>query len=88
MFWKLLDKLGLKQGNETLKNSISPNKWAAHFQNDSYNHNTKKPLPQNTKEEGPIDYSISDEEIKLGLYILKEGKSIGHDGVSNKVLAF
>ena len=47
----------------------------------------RTPLPENTMEEGPLDYPISDEEIKLGAYILRQGKSPGHDSISNEMIS-
>ena len=87
MFWKLLDKLGRKQEKDILKDSISPTKWVDHFQNVSHNPNVNKLLPHNPREEGPMDYSISQEELMLGTYILKQGKSTGYDGISNEMLS-
>ena len=87
IFWKLLDKLYQKQGDDILKGSISPNKWVGHFKDVLYNPNTPKKLPKNTKETGPLDFAVSDEEIKLGAYILRIGKSPGHDSISNEMIA-
>jgi hypothetical protein len=60
-FWKLLDKLDQKRGDDILKENISPNKWVDHFKDVLYNPNTPKSLPKNTKEEGHLDFPISDE---------------------------
>ena len=35
---------------------------------------------------GPLDYEISEEELRLGAYILKNGKAPGHDRISNEML--
>ena len=47
----------------------------------------KSPLPKNTAEWGILDYEITDEEINLGSYILRNGKAPGHDSISNEMLS-
>ena len=86
-FWKLLDKLEQKHGDDILKESISCNKWIGHFKGVLRNPNRSESLPINTRNEGPLDYSISNEELEVGAYILRQGKSPGHDSVSNEMLS-
>ena len=86
-FWKLLDKLDQKQGDDILKENISPNRWVSHFKEVLYNTNTPKSLPKNTREERPLGFPISDEEIKLGTYILRQGKAPGYDSISNEMIS-
>ena len=45
-----------------------------------------KPLPKNTTESGILDHDITDEEIKLAAYVLRNGKAPGHDSISNEML--
>ena len=87
IFWRLLDKLDQKQGADVFKESISSNRWIAHFKGVLHNPNIASSLPKNTTREGPLDYSISNEEIELGAYILRQGKSPGHDCISNEMIS-
>ena len=86
-FWKLLDKLDQKRGGDIFKESVSSNKWVNHFKGVFHNPNISGPLPENTKGQGSLDYSISKEEIALGAYILRQGKSPGYDQISNEMIA-
>ena len=86
-FWKILDKMEQKPDDVFFKRSISEQRWTAHFKTIFQSPNGKTPLPENTSERGPLDYEISDEEIKLGAYILKNGKAPGHDSISNEMLS-
>ena len=76
MFWKLLDKLGQKQGNEILKINIHQTNGSLIFKMFLITTTLKSRCLKTSKKRGPIDYSISDEEIKLwggggGAYILR-----------------
>ena len=86
-FWKLLDKIDHKHDDSIFINSISEGRWIAHFQNILQGPLGKCPLPKNTVKQGPLDFEISDEEIKLGSYILRNGKSPGHDSISNEMIS-
>ena len=46
-----------------------------------------EPLPKNTTRTGVLDHDITDEELKLGAYILRNGKATGHDSISNEMLS-
>ena len=78
-FWKLLEKLEHKENDEIFKQAIPEKKWTSYFK--SVFHSTNQPnsgeFPKNTAEKGPLDYKISDEEIKLASYILRKGKATG-----------
>ena len=88
LFWKLLEKLEHKQNDDIFKLGTSGERWVARFktvlQDPSIGNNTQ--LPKNTAEIGPLDFEISDEEIKLGAYILRHGKSPGIDCISNEMI--
>ena len=66
---------------------ISGKRWISHFESIS---NTKKgvtqTLPPKSKEKGQLDYEITMDEVKLGAYILHNGKATGHDIISNEML--
>ena len=68
---------------------ISSNRWEAHFKSVLQNPNIghKGQLPQNTAEQGPLDFEISEEEIKIGAYILRHNKSSGMDCISNEMIS-
>ena len=86
-FWKLLDKLDKKKDN-VFREEISEERWVSYFKSIS---NTKEGatniIPPNTEAKGKLDYEISDEEIKLGCYILRNGKASGYDSISNEMIA-
>ena len=44
-------------------------------------------LSENTKDDGPLDFPITDEELKQGMYILKRGKASGYDSVSYEMIS-
>ena len=88
-FWKLLDKLDYKQKDDIFMQGISSNRWEAHFKSVLQNPNIgqKGQLPQNTAEQGSLDFEISEEEIKIGAYILRHNKSSGMDCISNEMIS-
>ena len=63
--------------------------WKTHFKGVLHNPNigSNSKLPLNTTESGPLDYEITEDEIKLGAYILRLGKSPGIDCISNEMIA-
>ena len=87
-FWKLLDKLDKKKDDNVFKEGISGERWVSHFISIS---NKKEGMtntfPSNTKSKGKLDYEITIDEIKLGAYILRNGKAPGHDSISNEMIA-
>ena len=85
-FWKLLDKFEHKQDNKAFKSAISEDRWTSHFKNIFQEPNANDPLPKSTVDQGPLDFEISDEEIQLGSYILRNGKSPGYDSISNEMI--
>ena len=44
------------------------------------------PLPGNPSVTGVLDGDISDEEIQIAAYVLRNGKSVGFDNISNEML--
>ena len=86
-FWKLLDKLEQKQDDTIFKQGISDQRWVSHFKSIFQGSTGNKPLPQNTAEIGELDRDISEEEMKLAAYILRNGKSPGYDSISNEMLS-
>ena len=68
---------------------ISSNRWKTHFKSVLHNPTigNKGQLPHNTAERGPLDFEISDEEIKTGSYILRHNKSSGMDCISNEMIS-
>ena len=86
-FWKLLDKMERKQDDTIFKQGISEQRWTTHFKAIFQGPKENLPLPKNTTELGILDYEISDEEINLGAYILRNGKAPGHDSISNEMLS-
>ena len=88
-FWELLDKLEHKPNDNFFMQGICGDRWKVHFKNvlQKPHVNDDGQLPQNTAETGPLDFEITDEEVKLGAYILKHGKSPGIDCISNEMIS-
>ena len=85
-FWKLLDKMEKKKDDSVFKQGISNHRWVSHFQSIFRDPINAKALPTNTAENGELDQEISDEEIKIAGYILRNGKASGFDSISNEML--
>ena len=82
-FSKLLNKLDKKQNDNIFKEKIPGETWKAHFKSlFNKKHEETNTFPPNTNENGILDYEISMEEIKLGSYILRNGKAPGFDSIS------
>ena len=58
----------------------------SHFKSIFQDSNNSHPFPENTKESGELDREITDEEIKIASYILRNGKAPGFDSISNEML--
>ena len=87
MFWNLLGKLDEKKNDNIFKEGISGERWKAHFKSISNSKQGETNIfPPNTKENGQLDYEITIEEIKLGAYILRNGKAPGYDSISNEMI--
>ena len=86
IFWKLLDKLEPKQNDDLFKKGISGQRWVNHFKS-IFTSDTAQPLPDNPRENGPLDYPISEDEFNNASYILKPGKAVGIDGISNEMIS-
>ena len=85
-FWNLLEKMEKRTNDTALKQGISNQRWVSHFKSIFHNSACNTPLPENTAETGILDREISDEEIKLAAYILRNGKSPAFDSISNEML--
>ena len=81
-----MDKLKPNQNEDLYKKGISGQRWINHFKS-ILTSNTAQPLPANPNENGPLDYPITDDEINSASYILKPGKAVGADGVSNEMIS-
>ena len=86
-FWKLLDKLDHKPNETIFKNNISQERWTAYFKSIFYNPLNNRDLPENPTDEGPLDFEISDEELEICAYILRNGKSPGLDRISYEMIS-
>ena len=85
-FWKLLDKFEKRNDDTIFKQGIKDHRWVSHFKSIFQNPSADKPLPRNTAELGELDQDISIEELKIGAYVLRLGKSPGFDSISNEML--
>ena len=85
-FWRLLDKMEKKKDDTVFRQGISNHRWVSHFKSIFQDSNKSHPFPENTRERGELDKEITDEEIKLASYILRNGKAPGFDSISNEML--
>ena len=85
-FWKLLDKMEQKKDDTVFKQGISNHRWVSHFQSIFRDPEKNVSLPMNTRENGELDREITDGEMKLAAYILRNGKAPGFDSISNEML--
>ena len=86
-FWKLLGRLDRKNDDTIFKEGISSQRWTSHFKAIWQGPHPNLPLPLNTAEQGPLDYEITPKEIEFGAYILRNGKAVGYDRISNEMLS-
>ena len=85
-FWKLLDKMEKKSNDTLFKQAIKDQRWVSHFKSIFNSPTGNKPLPENTAEYGELDSEITLDELKIGAYVLRLGKSPGFDSISNEML--
>ena len=76
-----------KTNMTTLSLNKVDQQWVSHFKTIFQGPSGDDPLPQNTAETGILDRDISDEELKLEAYILRNEKVPGHDTISNEMLS-
>ena len=84
--WKLLDKMEKKSNDTIFKQGIKDQRWVSHFKSIFNNPEGANPLPKNTAEFGELDREITPDELKIGAYALRLGKSPGFDSISNEML--
>ena len=82
-FWKLLKKISANKTRGSI--NIPPYTFAEHFKS-ILTANNPGELPPDDKEGGPLDYNISLEELKKATGILKPGKALGMDNISNEMI--
>ena len=85
-FWKMLDKFEKKSDDTVFKQGITNQRWISHFKSIFNNPTGDKDFPKNTEESGELDFDISLNELKIGAYVLRLGKSPGFDCISNEML--
>ena len=84
-FWKLLDKLNAKVDENIFKKGISGNRWKTYFQQ-LFTKTNDIDIPSCSDSNGPLDYDITLEELEIGSYVLRPGKSTGRDGILNEMI--
>ena len=76
-----------RKSNDTVfKHAIKDQRWVSHFKSIFNSPTGNKPLPENTAEYGELDSEIILDELKIGAYVLRLGKSPGFDSISNEML--
>ena len=83
-FWKLLDKLSGKKTNNSI--FVSRTSLSNHFKT-LLNSNDQNEIPPVNNETSQLDYPISLDELKKASAILKAGKAVGVDNLSNEMLS-
>ena len=82
-FWKLLEKLSDKKTN--ISNYVSHDSFSNHFKY-LLNSNNRNDIPPRSRETGELDNPITIEELKKASEILKPGKAVGVDNLSNEMI--
>ena len=85
-FWKLLDKLDGPRVEDMFKDCISGDRWNHHFKKVLRDEGGEHSYPEDSLEEGPLDYEMSGEELDDASYVLKPDKSSGYDSLSNEMI--
>ena len=83
-FWKLLGKLSPKKTN--LSDNMSHDTLSIYFES-LLNSNSHVELPPDNNERGKLDHSITLDELMKASSILKPGKSVGIDNISNEMIS-
>ena len=86
-FWKLLDRLERKNDDTSFKKRILSERWTSHFKSVFQSQRMNLPLPRDTAETGFLDYEITEEEIYLCAYVLRNRKASAYDRISNEMLS-
>ena len=81
-FWKLLDKLSPKKPSI---NNFPHDALSSHFKS-LLNSKSYVALPPDSNERGLLDYIITLDELKKASAILKPGKALGIDNLSNEMI--
>ena len=71
-FRELLDRMEQKEDDTIFKRGISNHRWVSHFRS-IFHDPGNQPLPKNTKLAGELDRDITNTEMKLAAYILRNG---------------
>ena len=82
-FWKLLDRLSPKKSS--ISGDLNHDVLTSHFKS-LLNTNVCTQMPRDSNEMGQLDYIITLEELKKASAILKPGKALGIDNVSNEMI--
>ena len=82
-FWGLLRKFSNKKNPDTLY--LSHQNLSEHFKK-ILNSTTNVQLPDDSTEEGPLDYYITLHELERASDILRSGKAFGYDNISNEMI--
>ena len=85
-FWKLLDKLDGPRFEDMFKDCISGNRWTQHFKTVLREENREIVYPEDSLEQGVLDYMITGEELDEASYVLRRDKSSGYDSLSNEMI--
>ena len=81
-FWKILKKMS---PNKSESSGITPIAFVKHFQS-LLSTSTKIDISRDS-DNGPLDYTITQEELKQASHILKPGKATGIDSISNEMIS-
>ena len=83
-FWKLLNRFS--PTNTKFSNNISPDTLSNHFKT-LLNSQSHSELPPDCKESGQLDYTITLDELMKASLILRPGKALGIDNISNEMIS-
>ena len=85
-FWRLLDKLDGPSHDNMFKDLISGDRWIDHFKKVLRDENRNISYPEDSADQGPLDHTITMEELKEAEYVLRPDKSTGYDSLSNEII--
>ena len=72
--------------NDNFKQQISGGKCHNHFRDTIVNNTRDTEFPPESLEDGYLDYTISENELYEGSYVLKRNKVCGYDSTSNDMI--
>ena len=84
-FWKLLHKIAPNSSKSISPNNIKMSNWVSHFNSILYTKD-KIDIPVINDSVRPLDFQFTMEELAEATVILKAGKCLGLDNITNEMI--